>query len=98
PDGEWMVATRLARQALLSKPEAPTVRLILEEFVLRRPIGGATVMRAQLEHLLRLSTKDNVVVRVIPASVGVHPGLEGSFLLLTFPEREPHVYVEVPGS
>ncbi len=94
PEGEWMVATRLARQALLTKPEAPTVRLIVEEFVLHRRIGGASVMRDQLEHLLRMNTKSNVSIQVIPSMMGMHAGLDGSFVLLVFPERSPHAYVE----
>lgn len=98
PDGEWMVATRLARQALLSKPDAPNVRFLVEEFVLRRVIGNAGVMREQMDHLLRMGTKANVSIRIIPAATGMHPALDGSFMLLTFPEREPHAYVEVPGS
>jgi transcriptional regulator with XRE-family HTH domain len=98
PDGDWMVATRLARQALLSKPEAPELRLVIDEFVLRRLIGGSAVMRAQLEHLLRMNEKPNVSMQIIPATAGMNPALEGSFVLLTFPEREPHVYVEVTGS
>lgn len=94
PEGEWMVATRLARQALLTKPEAPSVRLVIEEFVLRRRIGSVAVMREQLDHLLRTMSKPNVSLQVIPATAGMHAGLDGSFVLLTFPEREPHVYIE----
>lgn len=94
PDEEWLLSTRLARQALLTKPEAPTVRFIIDEPALRRLIGGAAVMRDQLDHLLRARSKPNVTVQVIPRSVGAHPGLDGSFVMLTFPEREPHVYIE----
>jgi transcriptional regulator with XRE-family HTH domain len=94
PETEWMVATRLARQALLSKPDAPDLRLVIDEFVLRRVVGGVAVMHQQLEHLLRTSPKSNVSIQVIPATAGMHAGLDGSFMLLTFPEREPHVYVE----
>ncbi len=94
PDGEWMLATRLARQALLTKPGAPRVRFVVDESALHRPIGGPGVMRDQLDQLLRARAKPNVSVHVIPTSVGAHPGLDGSFVMLTFPEREPHVYIE----
>ncbi|MBA8822997.1 transcriptional regulator with XRE-family HTH domain [Saccharopolyspora lacisalsi] len=94
PDEEWLLSTRLARQALLTKPGAPTVRFIVDESALRRLIGGASVMRDQLDHLLRSRSKSNVAVQVIPRSVGAHPGLDGSFVMLTYPDREPHVYIE----
>ncbi|RCW39963.1 DNA-binding XRE family transcriptional regulator [Halopolyspora algeriensis] len=94
PEAEWMVATRMARQALLTKPEAPSLRLIVDEFVLRRRVGGKAVMYEQLDHLLRVTTMPNVSVHIIPATAGMHAGLDGSFVLLNFPEREPHVYIE----
>lgn len=98
PEGDWMVATRLGRQRLLSQQDAPTARFVIDEFVLRRLIGGAAVMREQLEALLRVSGEPNVTVQVIPATVGVHAGLDGSFVLLFFPERGPHTYIEARGN
>lgn len=94
PDADWMVATRLARQALLSSTEAPTLRLLMDELVLHRLIGGPVVMREQFEHLMRMADRPKISIQIIPLTVGAHPGLDGSFILLTFPEREPHVYVE----
>lgn len=94
PEAEWMVSTRLARQALLSKPDAPSVRLIVDEAVLRRPVGGPVVMDEQLNHLLWVMRKPNVAGHVIPAMTGMHAGMDGSFVLLGFPERDPHVYIE----
>jgi hypothetical protein len=57
----------------------------MDEAVLRRPVGGAAVMREQLEELLR--PRDNVTVRVVPFTVGAFPGLEGGFTLLDFPDQ-----------
>lgn len=94
PDAEWLLATRLARQALLTKPDAPKVRFVIDEFALHRLVGGPSVTADQLDHLLRVRWKHNVSIRVIPKSTGAHPGLDGSFVLMTFPEREPHVYIE----
>lgn len=85
---------RLARQALLTKPGAPTVRFVIDESALRRPIGGSPVMADQLDQLLRVRAKPNVTIQVIPTAVGAHPGLDGSFVMLTFPEKDPHVYIE----
>lgn len=91
---EWLLAARLARQALLTRPGAPEVTVLMDELVLSRLIGGPDVMYDQLGHLLRLSTRPNVRIRVIPRNVGVHPGLDGPFMMLAFPDRAPHVYTE----
>lgn len=91
---EWFVRTRISRQSLLSQPESPNLQFFLDEPLLRRPVGGSEVMREQLEQLLRLGRRDNVALRVIPAEVGAHPAVDGAFVLMRFPEREPHVYLE----
>lgn len=79
------VIARMARRTLLSRPDAPTLVAIVDEAVLRRPVGGTDVMREQLRELLR--PRDNVTLRVVPFAVGAHPGLEGGFVLLDFPEE-----------
>src|SRR6266702_2588840 len=67
-DIQRRVMARMARCTLLSKPGAPTLTAIMDEAVLRRPIGGPAVMREQLEELLRPTS--NVTVRVVPFTVG----------------------------
>jgi Domain of unknown function (DUF5753) len=86
PEGvERRVMARMARRTLLSKPGAPEMIAIIDEAALRRPVGGAGVMRDQLHELLR--PRANVTIRVVPFAAGVHPGLEGGFVLLDFPEE-----------
>ncbi|GIG87116.1 hypothetical protein Pen02_20520 [Plantactinospora endophytica] len=50
-----------------------TVSAVLDESVLRRPVGGPALMRGQLKHLGELLRRPNVDVRVLPATVGLHP-------------------------
>lgn len=95
---EWMVRTRLGRQGLLTQTHAPEVRFLIEESVLHRPVGGDVVLDGQLEHLLRTGTKPNVSIQLIPLSAGIHAGLDGSFMVLGFPQRNSHAYVEARGS
>ena len=86
PDGvQRRVMARMARRTLLSKPDAPDLIAVMDEAALRRPIGGAEVMRDQLHELLR--PRANVTIRVVPYAAGAHPGLEGSFVLLDFREQ-----------
>lgn len=85
PDGvQRRVMARMARRTLLSKPGAPDMTAIIDEAALRRPIGGPETMHEQLDELLR--PRRNVTIQVVPFTAGAHPGLEGSFVLLDFPE------------
>jgi transcriptional regulator with XRE-family HTH domain len=61
---------------------APVQYYVLDEAVIRRPSGSA--MRDQLEHLIRISQKPNVTIRIIPFARGPHFGLRGPFVLLGF--------------
>ncbi|HET9117556.1 MAG TPA: DUF5753 domain-containing protein, partial [Pseudonocardiaceae bacterium] len=82
-------------QQLLTRPNAPRVEVTLDEAVLHRPLGGAAVMREQLDRLLTVAKYPNVTLRVIPFSVGAHPALESNFIVLEFSGLAPTiVYVE----
>jgi transcriptional regulator with XRE-family HTH domain len=82
------VQARMTRKALLGRtdPPAPALTAILDESVLRRPIGGPEVMRAQLHALIDAARRPNVDIRVLPFAAGTHAGLDGPFILLGFPE------------
>lgn len=82
-----LLAIRMERQSLLARSTAPHLSVVLNEAVLRRPVGSATTMADQLAHVLDVAgQRDNVSVRVIPFSVGVHGGMAGSaFYILEFP-------------
>ena len=97
-DIDALVHVRLERQKLISRADSPLdLWAILDEAVIRRPLGGADIMRAQLQHLIDMSALPNVVVQVIPNQKGAHPGLWGAFSLLEFEEDAPVVYVDSPG-
>ncbi|MET8159786.1 helix-turn-helix transcriptional regulator [Sphaerisporangium sp. NPDC005289] len=90
------VMARMARRTLLSRPNAPELHIVLDEGVIRRPIGGVEAMRFQLDALLTSARRPNVILRLLPYNVGAHPGLEGAFTILSFTEdTDPDVaYVE----
>jgi transcriptional regulator with XRE-family HTH domain len=96
-DIDDLVQVRTERQKLLTRQNLPLeLWAILDEVVLRRPVGGATVMREQLQHLMDLAQVPNVTLQVIPLRTGGHPGLGGAFSLLEFEDDEPVVYVDSP--
>ncbi|WP_312006096.1 helix-turn-helix transcriptional regulator [Streptomyces sp. B1866] len=91
------VELRVRRQDLLSKPDSPAVWTLLDETVLRRPVGGPQVMRRQLDHLLdALDTLPKVRLQVIPFAAGPHPGAFGPFhyFRFGFSELPDIVYAE----
>jgi transcriptional regulator with XRE-family HTH domain len=82
------VTLRLARQELLTRPGAPGYWVVLDETVLRRPIGGPEVMRAQIAHLIEAAGRPNVTIQIIPFAAGWHPALYGMFWIFRFPDAE----------
>ncbi|MEE1939749.1 helix-turn-helix transcriptional regulator [Streptomyces sp. TRM 70361] len=91
---ERQVRTRLDRQALLTRRPAVSLSLVVEEWVLRRPVGGKAVSRAQLERLLELAGMRNVSIQLMPTHYETHAGFDGPFTLLETPERQWVAYVE----
>ncbi|MEU9589967.1 helix-turn-helix transcriptional regulator [Streptomyces sp. NPDC048193] len=85
-DVERMVAARLARQSVFERDPAPSMHFVLEEGVLRRPIGGTMVWRQQLERLSEVGRLHNVVLQVMPMNCDFHSGLDGRIELLKFPD------------
>ncbi len=85
-DSERRVALRLARQDLLKRPAPPEYWVVLEETVLRRPIGGPQVMRGQIEHLIECAARPDVTIQVLPFAAGWHPAMYGMFNIFRFPD------------
>lgn len=93
---ERKVSVRMARQALLTRPNPLKLWAILDESVLRRQIGGPVVLRSQLKHLSEASSRPNITIQVVPFDAGPHAGMIGSFSMVRFPSRDDPdiVYIE----
>jgi Domain of unknown function (DUF5753)/Helix-turn-helix domain len=93
---ERRIAARKIRQSLLDREGAPELYAILDEAVLHRPIGGPSVMSAQLFALVEAAQRPRVTIRVLPYAAGEHAGLDGRFTMLSFPDSaDPDIaYVE----
>ncbi|MGH3780375.1 MAG: helix-turn-helix domain-containing protein, partial [Pseudonocardiaceae bacterium] len=96
PPGEIddRVAARLARQSLFSRDRPARFTFYLHEFALRLPVGGASVMSEQLRHLLRMSIRPYLTMRVVPAAHGGHAAISGSFVVMEFAEFKPVAFLE----
>jgi transcriptional regulator with XRE-family HTH domain len=85
---ERIVEARRERQDTLIREDVPECFFIIDEAVIRRSIGGADVMRAQLQRLLELTEHHRVTIQTLPFSAGAHQGLQGPFVVLEFAETE----------
>ncbi|MFF3739143.1 helix-turn-helix domain-containing protein [Streptomyces sp. NPDC002566] len=95
---EQRVASRVDRQEILTRWPLPMVTAVIEEVVLRRPLGGWDIHREQLEHLLKLGRLPSVELQVMPSERSEHAGMGGPFVLLT-PKGKPQVgYTEAQSS
>ncbi|SES04034.1 Helix-turn-helix domain-containing protein [Lentzea xinjiangensis] len=87
-----VVAARVARANILE--HSRTFTFYVHEQALRLPVGGEEVWREQLAHLLRMSVRKYISVRIIPTAIGMHAGTSGDFRLMKFPKYPPVVYIE----
>ncbi|MYT72747.1 helix-turn-helix domain-containing protein [Streptomyces sp. cg28] len=97
-DIDKRVQVRMRRQERIQAPDNP-LRLwtVLDEAALRRTVGGRGIMREQLEHLVEQSGMPHVTVQVIPFEMGAHPGLNGQYAILEFPDAADSSVVYIEG-
>jgi transcriptional regulator with XRE-family HTH domain len=94
---ERRVSLRLRRQEILRRADAvPKIWAVIDESALRRPLGGRTVMKAQLAHLVDLIESPQVTLQIMPFDRGGHSAAGGSFSILRFADNElpDVVYIE----
>jgi len=92
---EQRVQERSTRQQLLYRTDPPLIEMIMDEAVLRRPMGGPAVMREQLGRIIETAEYPHISIQVIPFELGAHPALESNFIILRFGGKAPNiVYVE----
>lgn len=90
------VEARIGRQEILGREKPPRYRVLLDEAVLHRQVGGPVLMAAQLGKVLDLVSAGKVAVQVIPFDIGAYAASDSMFVLLEFgqPWLSPVVYVE----
>jgi transcriptional regulator with XRE-family HTH domain len=82
------INVRMHRQKLIADAEGPRLWAIVDEAALRRPVGGPTVMRAQIQRLIEAADMPNVILQVMPFRFGGHAAESGAFTILRFPEQD----------
>jgi transcriptional regulator with XRE-family HTH domain len=79
------VELRIRRQALLDQERPPSLRVLLDDTVLLRPVGGTGVMAAQRRRLLADANRPTVTLQILPVDDGAHAGMDGPFTIFGFP-------------
>lgn len=62
---ERRVALRIARQKLLDGTSSLQLVALLDESILRRPVGGREVMAEQLQYLLHVAERSRITIRIV---------------------------------
>ncbi|MEU3216900.1 helix-turn-helix transcriptional regulator [Streptomyces sp. NPDC006971] len=91
---EERLSARMVRQERLRSTNRPELWVILDEAVLRRPVGGPDVMRDQLARLLATAEEPHITVQVLPFAHGEHGVLGGSLTVLDLPDGTETAYTE----
>lgn len=96
---ESMFKARQKRQERLTDHLEPLrLEALIDESVLWRRTGGSAVLREQLAHLLVVAEYPNVDLRVVPFEVGAYGSMNGSCVIIDYPEPDSMsgVYLEYP--
>ncbi len=88
------IALIAQRQATLARTPPPMIFVVLDESCLLRPIGGSTLMDAQLTRLMEFSELPNTVLQVAPFNIGVRRPMTLPVTVLTMPDRSLISYAE----
>ena len=96
PQVEQFVRLRMQRQEILRPPDPARLWVVVDEDVLRRPVGTPATMRAQLQRLLEAAALTNVTIQVLPGAAPASAAVAGPITILRFPEwqRPDVVYLE----
>ncbi|MEU3953841.1 helix-turn-helix transcriptional regulator [Streptomyces achromogenes] len=92
---EQWVQARMDRQLIWQRDRPPVGHFILEESILRRPLGSPEVLREQIRQILELTRPVHMGVQIMTMDYTPHASLGGPMVLLETPEHERLVYLEV---
>jgi transcriptional regulator with XRE-family HTH domain len=96
-DVEKRVQVRLRRQERISADEPLRLWAVVDEAALRRVVGNRLIMREQLEQLVEQSQLPHITVQILPFDMGAHPGLNGQYAILEFPDAADSSVVYIEG-
>ena len=92
PDPPDRLVEMLMERQRRALANPPAMWVVLDEAALRRQVGGADIMRGQIEHLIRLTSTKTTFLQFIPFSSGAYVSMDLPFVILGFPDpADPEV-------
>ncbi|MEU4536370.1 helix-turn-helix transcriptional regulator [Streptosporangium sp. NPDC023825] len=91
---EKAVKARMERKELFARSVRPMLRVVLDETILLRPIGGRDVMRRQLKHLLEAADSPRIGIQIVPLALGSTTGASGGFVIAQLQGGADTAYIE----
>ncbi|AOT58239.1 MULTISPECIES: helix-turn-helix domain-containing protein [Streptomyces] len=91
---EHKVAARLERQRLVTERPNTAFAFIIEQAVLERRVGGVSVTKAVIDHLLDMGSRSNVEIQVMPLHQQDHCGVDGQLYMAETPKHQWFGYTE----
>lgn len=91
---ETLVSSRMARQGLLTRSNPLQLHVIIEQSALERPIGDRHAYGRQIRHIIDMAEMPNITVQAMPTEAGLHPGLNGAFVILKYDDDPSLVLLE----
>lgn len=89
-----LVASRMARQGLLSQTKPVALDAIVDQSVLERPFGDPAAHRRQIRHLADVADLPNISIRMVPTEAGMHSGMNGPFVIIRYADESNVVFLE----
>jgi transcriptional regulator with XRE-family HTH domain len=93
-DADSRLRIRLQRQHILSRGSSVRLDALIGERALQENFGSAEIMSDQFDHLLEMSLRDNISIRIVRAGIGYHQGLTGPFDIYDFDDAIPIAIIE----
>ncbi|WP_367132787.1 helix-turn-helix domain-containing protein [Saccharothrix sp. HUAS TT1] len=91
---ERLISSRMARQGLLTRANPLRLHAIIEQGALERQFGDPHAYGRQVRHIMDMAAMPNITVQVIPTEAGLHPGLNGAFVILKYDDDPSLVLLE----
>ncbi|ANH91411.1 transcriptional regulator [Streptomyces sp. SAT1] len=88
------VAFLAERQRALERRHSPMIFVVMDESCIRRPVGGARVMRGQFDRLVEFAERPNTVLQVAPFEMGERRPFDLPVNVLTMVDRSVMCYAE----
>ncbi|MFJ9669140.1 helix-turn-helix domain-containing protein [Streptomyces sp. NPDC101219] len=88
------VTARLERQTLLTERPNTAFTFVIEQAILERRVGGVSVTRDVIDHLLNMSDRTNIEIQIMPLHQEDHCGVDGQLYMAETPGHQWFGYIE----